>query len=90
VKLISFCSLIAYSYYNKQWAEAEQMIGDLMLLEVPPDQAKPEKVCKQIICPVFKCVVHLDDKDHLKAIKEVNIYSPTANLTQRYMLTVLA
>jgi hypothetical protein len=24
--------------------DAQQMIGDLMQLEVPPDQAKPEKV----------------------------------------------
>lgn len=33
-----------FSYYNKQWTDAQQMIGDLIQLEVPPDEAKPEKV----------------------------------------------
>ena len=39
-----------HSYYNKQWTDAQRMITDLSQLEVSPEEAKPEQVCRQVDC----------------------------------------
>ena len=33
-----------FSYYNKQWSEAQAALTDLLQQEIPPEPPKPEKV----------------------------------------------
>ena len=40
---MSFSCSILYSYYQKQWAQAQESLTDLLAQEIPAEPPKPEK-----------------------------------------------